>query len=55
MNPNVYQLLATERIAGFHREADQRRLAHEATRRLQRHAGARRRASGRANCEPSPA
>jgi hypothetical protein len=55
MNPNVYQLLATERIAGYHREADQRRLADAATRRPRRPATARPMGSGRARSESNPA
>jgi hypothetical protein len=55
MNPNLYQFLATERIAGYHREADQRRLADQATRRPHRSATALPRASGRASPEAGPA
>jgi hypothetical protein len=55
MNPNLYHFLATERIAGYHREADQRRLADEATGRPHRTATARPRASGRASREATPA
>ena len=55
MNPNLYQLLAAERIAGFRREADARRLASEAMSRPRRELTARMRASARASCEPSPA
>jgi hypothetical protein len=45
MNPNLYEFLAAERIAGFRREADARRLANEATSR----------ASARTRCEPNTA
>jgi hypothetical protein len=55
MNPNLYQFLATERIAGLRSEADARRLAAEAAQRPWRTATARPRASGRASCEASPA
>lgn len=33
MNPTFYQFLAGERIAGYRREADARRLGHEIARR----------------------
>ena len=33
MNPTFYQFLAGERIAGYRREADARRLGHEIERR----------------------
>jgi hypothetical protein len=32
MNPTFYQFLAGERIAGYRREADARRLGHEIAR-----------------------
>jgi hypothetical protein len=55
MNPTVYQFLATERIAGYHREADARRLAAAVARRPDSELIARSRASRPANCEAAPA
>ena len=53
MNPTFYQFLAGERIAGYRREADARRLWHEIARRphtatspAPRHAGRVRSESG---------
>jgi hypothetical protein len=54
MNPNLYQFLARDRIAGYHREADQRRLAAEVARRPHHIATARPRASGRVSREAGP-